>query len=211
MTAVFLDLDGTLMDSKPGILSSLGHAFRSTGHDALAATDLTWMIGPPFQDSFAKLGIANADATLAAYRDHYTSQGMYDARIYDGIEDVLAVLQDTGHRLYLMTAKPIAYAAQITAHFGLAPRMVREYGPGLDGTFNWKGDLLAHALAETGEVAANSVMVGDRHHDIAAARENAMPSIAAAWGYGGEDEWHGRSAVAGHPSELPDLIRAVLP
>lgn len=210
MNAVFLDLDGTLMDSKPGILSSLTHAFRTTGYHDLAETDLTWMIGPPFQDSFAKLGIPDAQSTLDAYRAHYTAEGMYDAQVYDGVEDALAELEETDHRLYLMTAKPIAYAAQITAHFGLSARMVREYGPGLDGTFNWKGDLLAHALKETGEVAERSVMVGDRHHDIAAARENNMPSIAAAWGYGAEDEWHGRSAVAEHPSHLPDLIRTVL-
>ena len=210
MTAVFLDLDGTLMDSKPGILSSLTHAFRATGHDALAETDLTWMIGPPFQDSFKKLGITAAEATLAAYRDHYTSHGMYDAQIYSGIEATLDTLLAEGHRLYLMTAKPIAYAARITAHFGLAPRMTREYGPGLDGSLNWKGDLLAHALSETGEDAGRSVMIGDRHHDIAAAKQVGMPSIAAAWGYGDASEWDGRSAVNQTPAEVPETVRYLL-
>ena len=43
MTAVFLDLDGTLMESHIGILSSLRHAFRTIGRDDLAASDLTWI------------------------------------------------------------------------------------------------------------------------------------------------------------------------
>ena len=73
MTAVFLDLDGTLMDSKPGIEASLRHAFRTTGHDAFAEEDLTWMIGPPFHDSFARLGISEMEPVLDAYRVHYQS------------------------------------------------------------------------------------------------------------------------------------------
>ena len=74
-----------------------------------------------------------------------------------------ALLAD-GHRLYLATAKPHVAARKITAHFDLAPRFTAEFGPELDGTRNWKGDLLAFALAETGERAETSVMIGDREH-----------------------------------------------
>ena len=121
MTAVFLDLDGTLMDSRPGILASLGHAFSSNGRDDLARSDLTWMIGPPFVDSFAKIGITDPDPVLAAYRSHYKATGMYDAQVYDGVHDALDALIAAGFRLYLATAKPHDYARLITAHFGLAP------------------------------------------------------------------------------------------
>jgi len=72
-----------------------------------------------------------------------------------------------GYRLYLATAKPHDYALDITAHFGLSQRMAAEFGPELDGTRNWKGDLLRHALEVTGERPEASTMVGDRHHDIA--------------------------------------------
>ena len=151
MTAVFLDLDGTIMESHIGILSSLRHAFKAIGRDDLAESDLMWMIGPPFHDSFAKIGITEIDAALEAYRDHYQGGGMYDARVYDGMIDAMDEMVADGARLYLATAKPHHYALKITKHFGIAERMTREYGPELDGTRNWKGDLLAHALAETGE------------------------------------------------------------
>lgn len=209
MTAVFLDLDGTLMKSHLGILSSLRHAFRTVGRDDLAASDLMWMIGPPFQDSFARLGLADIDAAILAYRTHYQSGGMFDAEVYDGVFDALQALQETGARLYLATAKPHAYARKITAHFGIADYMTREYGPELDGTRNWKGDLLAHALEETGEDPARSVMVGDRHHDIAAAAEVGMPSLAARWGYGGEDEWTGAAAILDDARDLPAAVAAL--
>ena len=206
MPAVFLDLDGTLMKSHPGILASLRHAFRTIGRDDLAASDLMWMIGPPFVDSFSKVGVEDIDAALEAYRVHYQAEGMFDAEVYDGVITALDTMIDQGARLYLATAKPHAYAKKITAHFDIAQRMTAEFGPELDGTRNWKGDLLAYALEKTGEDPAGSVMVGDRHHDIAAAAEVGMPSLAVRWGYGSDDEWIGSRATLDHASELPDAI-----
>jgi phosphoglycolate phosphatase len=101
-------------------------------------------------------------------------------------------------------------ARKITAHFELAPRFQAEFGPELDGTRNWKGDLLAYALTRTGETPARSVMIGDRHHDIAAAAEVGMASIAVKWGYGESEEWDHADHQAHHPSELPDMVRAIL-
>ena len=206
MTAVFLDLDGTLVDSRPGIVASLRHAFNAIGRNDLAETDLTWMIGPPFLDSFAKIGLADPEPALEAYRSHYRTEGMFDAKVYEGIHAALELIADTGCRLYLATAKPHVYALEITAYFGLAPLMAAEFGPELDGTRNWKGDLLRHALALTGEDPANSVMVGDRHHDIAAAADVGMPSIAVSWGYGAELEWQGARQVIQQPSALANAI-----
>jgi phosphoglycolate phosphatase len=209
VTAIFLDLDGTLVDSRPGILASLGHAFASIGRHDLVETDLTWMIGPPFVESFARIGLHDPDPALAAYRTHYKAEGMFDARVYDGIPDTLDSLRAAGYRLYLATAKPHDYARLITAHFGLAPKMVAEFGPELDGTNNWKGDLLRHALAVTGEDPARAVMVGDRHHDHAAAAEVGMASIAVTWGYGEAHEWETARGTIDHPGALPGAIAAL--
>lgn len=206
MKAVFLDLDGTLVDSRPGILASLSHAFSRIGREDLAEDDLTWMIGPPFVESFAKIGLTEPETAILAYRDHYRAEGMFNARVYDGVDEMLDVLLDSGHRLYLATAKPHAYAREITAHFGLAPRMAAEFGPELDGTRNWKGDLLKYALELTGEDPATSVMVGDRHHDMAAADEVGMASIAVSWGYGTKEEWSTAACVVDGPDALPGAI-----
>lgn len=208
MTAVFLDLDGTLVDSKPGILSSLVTAFTEVGRSDLAEGDLTWMIGPPFSDSFGKIGLADPQAAIDAYRRVYDDGGgLFDATVYDGIFPMLGALGAAGHRLYLATAKPHVAATKITHHFGLAPHMEAQFGPELDGTRNWKGDLLAHALEVTGEDPARSVMVGDRHHDVAAAAEVGMPSVAVRWGYGEAHEWQDAAAEIDSPQDLPDALR----
>lgn len=209
MTAVFLDLDGTIMDSQAGIISSLKHAFAAIDRHDLAQTDLKWMIGPPFIDSFAKIGLDNPHDAIEAYRVHYQATGMFDAIVYPGITDALDLLLASDLRLYIATAKPHLYARKITAHFGIAPRMTMEFGPETDGTRNWKGDLLAHALEATGEDPKRSVMVGDRHHDMAAAAEVGMPSIAVRWGYGHPEEWETAAHVIDHASELPGAIAAL--
>ena len=211
MSAIFLDLDGTLMDSQRGIESSLRHALRETGHAAIAETDLRWLLGPPFQESFAKLGITNVDAVLGEYRRVYTDGGMFDATPYDGVMAMMDALSTAGHRLILMTAKPHSYARKITAHFGLTPFFDAEYGPETDGTRGHKADLLAHALQETGVEAATSIMVGDRTHDIEAAERNQMASVAVSWGYGTADEWAAADHLIHAPGDLVPLAADLVP
>lgn len=196
MAAIFLDLDGTLTDPKPGITAAVRHALLSLGLSAPSSDELAWTIGPPLIDSFRRLGAPDPQAALDLYRAHYNAGGLYDATVFPGILPSLAAMQDAGHRLYVATAKPHAYARKITAHFGLAPFMTAEFGPELDGTRNDKAELLAHALDLTGEDPADAVMVGDRHHDIDAARANRMDAIAVAWGYGtGDEHRHARLRI----------------
>lgn len=209
MTAVFLDLDGTIMDSQAGIISSLKHAFTAIDRPDLAESDLKWMIGPPFVDSFTKIGLSNPNDAIEAYRVHYQAQGMFDAAVYPGVEDALDQLLADGCTLYLATAKPHLYARKITAHFGIAPRMTMEFGPETDGTRNWKGDLLAYALEKTGEDPKRSVMVGDRHHDMAAAAEVGMASLAVRWGYGHREEWESAVHVVDAAHELAGAIKGL--
>lgn len=207
---IFLDLDGTLTDPKPGITSSIIGALKKVGLDAPSADELEWAIGPPLLDSFQKLGAPDPEIALGHYRDIYTSGALYQADVYSGVIDALKALTASGHQLVLMTAKPHAYARKITAHFGFSEYLFAEYGPELDGTFNDKAELLAHALKELGADPANCVMVGDRSHDAKAALANEMAFIAAAWGYGRENEWPNADAICALPHDLPKTVENVL-
>ena len=202
MAAVFLDLDGTLTDPKPGITAAVRHALLSLGLPAPDPEALTWTIGPPLIDSFIRLGAPDPQKALALYRAHYTAGGLFDASLFPGILPSLSAMRDDGHRLYIATAKPHAYARKVTAHFGIAAYMSGEFGPELDGTHNDKRDLLAHALEVTGERPAQAVMVGDRRHDIEAARANGMAAIAVEWGYGTPEEHADADLSLERPEEL---------
>jgi len=209
MGAVFLDLDGTLTDSAPPISAAIAHALAEMGRPVPDQQTILSYIGPPLADTFASLGATDTDAALAHYRAHY-HQVMYEAPVYDGVFGALEALRTQGRRMYLMTAKPHAYARKITARLGLADYMTAEYGPELDGTHNNKADLLAHALRETGERPEHSVMVGDRTHDLHAGQKNGMAVIAALWGYGQAGEMDSATVGLHAPSDLPQTVARLI-
>ncbi len=205
MTVIFLDLDGTLIDPYPGISACFIHALEAMGLPAPAPDSLGWVVGPALIDSFARAGVGDAERALALYRQCYARTGLFEARVYRGIPEALAQLQAAGHILHLATAKPHVYARRITAHFGLADFLDRQFGPELDGTRNDKGALLAHALKQLGADPADCLMVGDRHHDFDAARAVGMGSVAVRWGFGEAREWRQAGALCDTPGDLARL------
>ena len=78
--SVLLDLDGTLIDSQPGVFASCLAALRALGHDPGEALDIKHAIGPPLDDMFQALLRAHGDdrisEAVAAYRHHYGESGL---------------------------------------------------------------------------------------------------------------------------------------
>ena len=213
---VLLDLDGTLTDSRPGIVACYHAALRSLGHEPDLAIDLTFVIGPPPEEIMpqvlARYGDDRVTEAVALYREHYGQGGLFQNSVYDGIPDALAALAATGHTLYVATAKRTIFARRILDHFGLSPAFRTIYGSEPGGALDRKGDLIAHILAREAIPAGAAVMVGDRHHDIAGARGNGLPAIVVAWGYGGRAELEaaGANHVAAHPRDLVAAVSALL-
>ena len=115
-------------------------------------------------------------------------------------------MRAAGHHLYLATAKPHVYARRITAYFGLDSHLSDQFGPELDGTRNDKGALLAFALQKLQLRAADCVMVGDRHHDLDAARLVGMKFVGVDWGYGQEDELGAADMLCRDVAELSAIV-----
>lgn len=210
MQAIFLDLDGTLIDPKPGITGAIQHALREMGAEVPTQDELTWCIGPPLWGSFEVLlgPGADLDAAVTLYREVFTDTGMYDADVYDGVGEMLMDLRETGAGLWIATSKPHVYAQTIADHFGLSVWVDGLFGSELDGSNGDKTDLLAYALAETGVDPAKSIMIGDRRFDIDGARNNDIPSIGALWGYSDEGELHMAEpdGLAGHPEDVAEIV-----
>lgn len=211
MVTVFLDLDGTLLDPKPGITAAIRHALREMSMDDIpSAEELTWCIGPPLWNSFEVLlgPGADIDAAVASYREFYTDEAMYDAEVYDGVGEMFEAFHDMDMPMYVATSKPATYAQQIIEHFGIHAHVTGLFGSELDGTNSDKTDLLRHALAETETDPAQAVMLGDRRFDIFGARNNNILAVGALWGYGDPDELHmaEADALAGSPEEVPEIV-----
>ena len=210
---LLIDLDGTLTDPKPGITNCIGHALERLGHPAPPADDLVWCIGPPLLDSFRKLlpgaGEEAAREALTLYRERFGDVGIYENTLYEGAEAFLAAMQDQHRRMFLATTKPHVYAGPILAHFKLDGYFDGVYGSELDGVRADKRDLLGHLLAEQNLAGAQCMMIGDRIHDLAAARHVGALGVWADWGYGDAAERAEAAPdhVCGSLGELADLMR----
>lgn len=186
---VLLDLDGTLIDPKPGILGSVQYALRQMGQEPPPVDALTWAIGPSLRSTFARLvGDAGAEEAVTHYRRNYADGAMFECEVYAGIPQVLAQLRAAGHRLVIVTAKPHVFAGPIVSRLGLETHVAAVYGPELDGTRDDKADLLAYVLAREGIRPHAAVMVGDRRFDMLAAVANGVAGLGVAWGYGSREE-----------------------
>ena len=206
MTAIYFDLDGTLTDPKLGITRSIRYALGKLDRAAPADDELAWCIGPPLHASLKiMLGTDDlADRALSLYRERFADIGIFENEIYLGIQDTLAVLAESGRRLFVATSKPSVYAERIIDHFRLRVYFERVFGSELDGRHSDKTELLAYALRTTRVNPLQAVMIGDRSHDMIGARNNGMTAVGVLYGYGSEQEL--RDAGAHHVCPTPQRL-----
>ena len=212
-SALLVDLDGTLTDPAEGIIGGFRLALEALGRSAPPAAELHWIIGPSLRLSFAEAlnGEGDPEEALKIYRRRYSTVGLFEASVYDGVKEALADLRAAGTRLFLCTAKPLVYAERILAHFELEHHFEAAYGDELGGRFQDKADLIAHILEREGLDANDCCMWGDRKHDVLAASRHGIPTIGALWGYGGAAELRaaGAAALCESPSQVPAAFRAL--
>jgi phosphoglycolate phosphatase len=207
---VLFDLDGTLVDSTPGIWASIRFAIARLGSPEPTPGQLNAMVGPPLEDGFAgAFGLRPGDVGRAVelYRSHYTAGAMFDAEVYDGIPELLAGLRADGSTLAVATSKPEPFAVQILEHAGLLARFAGVHGATLDGRVRHKDQVVAAALAAH-PAGERPVLVGDRSHDVLGARAHGLPCIGAGWGPAppGELAAAGAAVVAAAPAEVPAAL-----
>lgn len=205
---LFFDLDGTLTDPKAGIEACIRHSLAEMGVEDIW-DDLSWCIGPPLHDSLGQMvGDARTDEAVAIYRERFARIGLYENEVYGGIETCLSDLKDAGFILYLATSKVRFFASRILEHFGLATYFTDVFGAELNGLRSNKADLLSHALDLSGAQEMESMMIGDRKHDVVGAKANGLSAIGVEWGYGSVAELEDAGVdyrVATRP-DLADLL-----
>ena len=210
---ILFDLDGTLTDPKVGITSAVAHALKYYGIEVENLDTLCKFIGPPLADSFMEYyGFSREQATEAVekYREYFSVRGLYENKVYPGVEALLKELTMQGKKLYLATSKPEIYAKQILEHFHLAEYFTWIGGSELSGERVRKGDVIAYVL-EQGQITDKdkAIMVGDRMHDVIGAKEQNLPCIGVLYGYGNREELEqaGATMIKASVEELRDALR----
>jgi phosphoglycolate phosphatase len=214
--SVLLDLDGTLIDSQPGIVASCLAALCALGHKPDEALDVRRFIGSPLEDMMQVLlqsyGDDRVGEGVVAYRQHYGESGLLGSAPYPGIVNALREMRLAGLRIYLATSKREAFARRILQHLELATYFDGVYGSVPSGKLDHKPELLAHILSKQNIAASRSLMVGDRRHDIIGAHAVEMRSLGVLWGYGSRDELEtaGADRLVESTSDLPHAVLSMV-
>jgi len=211
--AYLFDLDGTLTDNYLGIARSIAYALDRLGVESPGEATLRRCVGPPLRTSFGAL-LATDDAetieqAIAFYRERFGDVGWRENVVYDGIPEAMATIAALGRPMYLCTSKPEVYARRIVTLFGFTEHLRGVYGADLAGRYDDKALLLAHLAERERLDATRIVMIGDRSHDIRAARLNGARAIGVLWGYGSEDELAKADATIRAPAELAGALERV--
>ena len=213
MRTCLFDVDGTLVDSGRPILSSLNAALAVHDQAPITGDDLWRHVGPPLHDTLSALlaerggDLNQVGQLIDSYRDHYSATSVAMARSYEGIPELLGQLAGRV-RLGVVTSKPLPYARPILETLGFAALMEVIEGPNLD-EMEPKVETLARALGRLhGEDPVGTVMIGDRRHDIEAARVNGISSIGVTWGFGASEELieAGADHIVDDPGRLGELL-----
>jgi phosphoglycolate phosphatase len=185
----FFDLDGTLCDSRPGLVLSLRAAFDAL--DIESDEDLGIFLGAPLPTIFraAMPGIDEIDIAygIKKFRAAYEAAGIYHSPLYDGAATLLKELKTRGATVWLATLKPQAYAEEVLRNNSITLFFDGVAGAGRDEK-DTKTQVVARALTQAGAAPENCLMLGDRAFDITGALDNGIRPVGALWGYGSREE-----------------------
>lgn len=215
---ILFDLDGTLIDSAPGLtysanvlrlrrhLAALPYAALRE-HCGRGAAGLIWasLRMPTNACRFAE--------TKTEFLSHYAEIMVEHSTLFEGVQPMLQELSARGLSWGIVTNKVIELARPLCQAKGLAQEAACIVSAQTLGTPKPAPDALEYAMRTLGYAPHETLYVGDDARDAQAAANAGLAFIAATWGYTGSgldvSQW-GASALANHVQDLPDLAQRLL-
>lgn len=190
---LLFDLDGTLIYSHEGIYSCIRHALKAMGETVSPTDDeLRKTIGPPLEYTFSHFfGMSEERAALATqkYREKYEETGVYQNTLISGAKEALSALKKAGYTLAMATSKPAPFALKIARQHGIKEYFKEIVGCGLDGSLPTKAAVVEEAMRRLGAEKEQTLMIGDRKHDIEGAHANGVSTAIVNVGYAERGEF----------------------
>ena len=186
---ILFDVDGTLIDSAPGILNTLEEVFHTMGVD-ITGVNLRRYLGPPLRRSFGEhfTDPAKIEEATELYRKSYEAKGSHEGEAYPGAAQMLRQLKAAGYTLCTATSKPTEVVTPILEEQGLAQYFDFIGGASMDETRDTKTDVVRYVLEQPCVKGKRVLMVGDRNDDMRGAADCHLDAAAALYGYGSREE-----------------------
>lgn len=185
---ILFDLDGTLIDSAPGIEESFYHAYMKV-YNVQCPQIIRTFIGPPIgQVLTAVNGEGNLDTIkhfIDAFKQHYDIEGYKKSKLYDDVKWVLNFLLENKLNIFIATNKRLKPTKLILEYLSIGKYFNDIYCPDiLKEKFKNKTELICHLLKTNSLLLNETIMIGDTRHDGLAAEENKIDFALVEYGYG---------------------------
>ena len=196
---ILFDLDGTLTNSEEGIIKCVRYALDKLGREI------------SFRDIMGMTKEEAAHAT-AVYRERYNVTGLFENKVYDGMEELLRTLSKEGYHLAVATSKPQMPTEEILKHFHLDTYFEVIVGSSLDHTRDTKTAVMLEALKQLGvdseDKKKKALMIGDRKFDILGAKECGIASLGVYYGFApaNELEENGADYIV---QQVPEILETI--
>ncbi len=192
ISTVIFDLDGTLIDSKAGIVNGLKNAFESCG--LKVPQDKNIPIGPPLRDTIINIFPNISEEMIKKITESFTNAcHKFDLPVskpFSNVVELLKTLKNMGIKTFVATYKPKIFSQKILEKYfyGLYVDIITPTElPCWISIYNnncTKTDIVEFLIKKHSINPELCAMVGDAISDIEAAHKNGLISIAAKYGYG---------------------------
>jgi phosphoglycolate phosphatase len=209
---IIFDLDGTLIDSFPGIFESLRHAV-SVVDPKLDLKRLKNQVGPPLPTMLSRMWPDLPEdvrlMVLSEFRSDYNNRGYLYSVAYPGVAEALNRFRSLGVSLFVLTNKPLIPTKKILSHLGMEILFKEILSPdSVTPSFSVKAEGALHLMEKHALITGETLLVGDSPDDLNAAQVAGFSFVEVSYGYGNFDEivTEGTRLRLKSPSDLAKLI-----
>lgn len=191
---IIFDLDGTLMDTSPGILNCIDYIVARYNLVLPSAFEKRSFIGPPIEKSFQRHYGCTREFSLelaSAWRTAYKEKFLFEAEAYPGVYDLLRWLRGSGMKTAVATNKREDYTEVLLKRFDFWPLLDCVIGSDFSGS-RTKADMIALCMNQLGTIGCGQcLMIGDTIGDMTAAHETGVDFLGVTYGFGFTKERRG--------------------
>ncbi|MEX0584243.1 MAG: HAD-IA family hydrolase [Natronospirillum sp.] len=211
--AVLLDLDGTLVDSVPGIHQALQATLNECAGLSCAIEDVRLWVGNGPRKLVARALMAlgsdlNVRTVLTVFNQHY-ARTVFNGALYPGVPEGLQTLHDAGLKLACITNKPSAFTLPYLDHLGIAAYFTTVICADQVERPKPHPESLSLACDRLQVTVDQAVMVGDSANDLKPANTLGMRCVAVAYGYD-QDQPLGNYHPLHIAPSFPEVVTVIL-